>query len=95
MGPDLHGLGWVGEAKAHLLGFIGLGSFTRRRHHRDLLLFRGHRILLGEVGVHAKGEVDCLGECETLLLTGVGDDEVSLQGKDSSGGWLKALVWFW
>ena len=40
-GLDLHGLGRVSEAKAHLLGFLGLGSFMRCRHRWDLLFFWG------------------------------------------------------
>ena len=87
MGPDLHGLGQIGEAKAYFLGFGGLGGFSRHLHRRDLLVFFGHLLGFGEVGFHACREIKGFGKGEALLLAVISDSEVGLQGEDSSGRW--------
>ena len=78
VGPDLHGLGWVGEAKAHLLGFLCLGSFPRRLHRWDLLIIFGHLLRFSEIGLHVRGEVKGPSEGEAFPLAIIGDDEVGL-----------------
>ena len=78
MGPDLHGLGQIGEAEAHFLCFLGLGGLPRCLHRLDLLVFFGHLLGFGEASFHAHGEVEGFGEGEALLLTIISDSEVGL-----------------
>ena len=78
MGPDLHGLGQIGEAKAHFLCVLGLGGFPGCLQHQDFLVFLGHLHGLDEAGLHACGEVEGLSKGEALLLAIIGDDEVGL-----------------
>ena len=85
MGPDLHGLGQIGEPEAHFLGVLSLSSFLGHLHHQDLLLIFGHLLGFSKASLHARREVDGLSEGKPLFLIGIGDGEVGLQGKDSSG----------
>jgi hypothetical protein len=85
MGLDLHGLGWIDEAKAYFLGFGGLGGFSRHLHCQDLLVFFEHLLGFDEAGFHVHGEIEGFGEGEVLLLVVISDGEVGLQGEDSSG----------
>ena len=78
MGPDLHGLGRIGEAEAHFLGALGLSTFLRCLYHQDLLSFFGHLLGFGEAGLHVREEVKGLGKGEALLLAIVDDGEVGL-----------------
>ena len=87
MGPDLHGFGQVGEAKAYFLSFGGLGGFSRHLHCRYLLGFFGHLLGFGEAGFHACGEVEGFGKSKALLIAIIGDSEVGLQGEDPSWRW--------
>ena len=68
MGPDLHGLGRIGEAEAHFLGALGLSTFLRCLYHQDLLSFFGHLLGFGKASFHARGEIEGFGEGEALLL---------------------------
>ena len=78
MGPDLHGLGQIGEPEAHFLGVLSLSSFLGHLHHQDLLSFFGHLLGFGEAGLHVREEVKGLGKGEALLLAIVDDGDVGL-----------------